>query len=178
MGLERRLVVMAGTCRYGWLANRKVALAGDVGEHGRLPAARRHREGGHGALHGSNGFASRDDPAALQEICDRLQPGTIEVFAQRWLHRIPMPFGRDDQLAGYWRETSMRQVEVSRTIVFDAPRRARWFFEALIGDNLDPGRPENVEIIFGPKIRRDTPGTFRTAIDRPVNGPDAAWASC
>ena len=38
----------------------------------------------------SNGFASCEDPAALQEICDRLQPGTIEVFAQRWMHRIPM----------------------------------------------------------------------------------------
>jgi hypothetical protein len=121
----------------------------------------------------SNGFASCEDPAGLQEICDRLQPGTIEVFAQRWLHRLPTPFGREDQRAGYWWETSMRQVEVSRTIVFDAPRRARWFFEALIGDNLDIGRPENVEIIFGRKIRRDTPGTFRTAIDRPVIGPDA-----
>ena len=41
----------------------------------------------------ANGFASCDDPAGLQEICDRFQPGTIEVFAQRWLHRIPMPFG-------------------------------------------------------------------------------------
>jgi hypothetical protein len=121
----------------------------------------------------SNGFASCDDPAGLQEICDRLQPGTIEVFAQRWLHWIPMPFGSKDRDAGYWWECSMRQVEVSRTIVFDAPRRARWFFEALIGDNLDIGRPENVEIIFGRKIRRDTPGTFRTAIDRPVIGPDA-----
>ena len=39
----------------------------------------------------SNGFASCGGPAALQEICDRLQPGTIEVFAQRWLHRLPMP---------------------------------------------------------------------------------------
>jgi hypothetical protein len=121
----------------------------------------------------SNGFASCAGPAGLQAICDRLQPGTIEVFAQRWLHRLPMPFGSRDQKAGYWWELSMRQVEVSRTIVFDAPRRARPFFEALIGDNLDIGRPENVEIIFGRKIRRDTPGTFRTAIDRPVIGPDA-----
>ena len=47
------------------------------------------------------------------------------------------------------------------------------FFEALIGDNLDIGRPANVEIIFGRRIRRDTPGTFRTAIDRPAIGPDA-----
>ena len=121
----------------------------------------------------SNGFASCDDPDALQLICDRLQPGTIEVFAQRWLHRLPMPFGPADQDAGYWWELSMRQVEVSRTVVFDAPRRARAFFEALIGDNLDIGRPANVEIIFGRRIRRDTPGTFRTAIDRPAIGPDA-----
>ena len=66
----------------------------------------------------------------------------------------------------------MRQVEVSRTIVFDAPRRARWFFEALIAGNLDLGRPENVEIIFGRRVRCDTPGTFRTAIDRPLIDPD------
>ncbi len=120
----------------------------------------------------SNGFAACDDPVALQEICDRLQPGTIEVFAQRWLHRLPLPFGPADQRAGYWWEISMRQVEISRTLVFDAPRRARAFFEALIADNLDVGRPANVEIIFGRKIRRDTQGVFRTAIDRPVIGPD------
>jgi hypothetical protein len=121
----------------------------------------------------SNGFASCDDPAALQRICDRLQPGTIEVFAQRWLHRLPLPFTRSDQRAGYWWELSMRQVEVSRTIVLDAPRRARAFFEALIADNLDLGRPANVEIIFNRHIRRDTPGVFRTTIDRPAIGPDA-----
>jgi len=119
----------------------------------------------------SNGFAACADPAALQQICDRLQPGTIEVFAQRWLHRLPLPFGRTDQQAGYWWEISMRQVEVSRTLVLDAPRRARAFFEALIAGNLDVGRPANVEIIFNRHIRRDTPGVFRTAIDRPTVGP-------
>lgn len=118
----------------------------------------------------SNGFAACADPAALQEICDRLQPGTIEVFAQRWLHRLPLPFGPADQRAGYWWEISMRQVEISRTIVFDAPRHARGFFEALVADNLDIGRPHNVEIIFGRRVRRDTRGVFRTAIDRRDNG--------
>ena len=110
---------------------------------------------------------------ALQAICDRLQPGTIEVFAQRWLHRLPLPFGPKDQRAGCWWEISMRQAGVSRTLVFDAPRRARAFFEALIADNLDIGRPANVEIIFNRHIRRDTPGVFRTAIDRPTVGPDS-----
>jgi hypothetical protein len=120
----------------------------------------------------ANGFASCADPAGLQEICDRLQAGTIEVFAQRWLHRIPLPLDSKDRDAGYWWECSMRQVETSRTVVFDEPCRARSFFEALIADNLDLGRPENVEIIFGRRVRCDTPGTFRTAIDRPVIDPD------
>ncbi len=120
----------------------------------------------------SNGFASCDDPAALQQVCDRLGPAVIEAFAQRWLHRLPLPFSRDDERAGYWWELSMRQVEVSRTIVFDAPRRARGFFEALIADNLDIGRPANVELIFNRHIQRNTPGVFRTAVDRPAIGPD------
>ena len=42
----------------------------------------------------------------------------------------------------------MRQIEVSRTVVFDAPRRARAFFEALVVDNLDLGRHDSVELIF------------------------------
>jgi hypothetical protein len=119
-----------------------------------------------------DGFASCDDPAGLQVICDRLQPGTIEVFAQRWLHVLPVPFTQADQEHGYWWELSMRQVEVSRTIVFAAPRQVRAFFEALVADNLDIGRPAHVEIIFGRQIRRNTRGTFRTAVDRPAVGPD------
>jgi hypothetical protein len=118
----------------------------------------------------SNGFAACADPQALQDICDRLGPGTIHVFVERWLARLPLPLGQADRDGGYWWETSMRQVEISRTIVFDAPRHARGFFEALIVDNLDLGRPHNVEIIFGRRVRRDTLGTFRTAIDRRDNG--------
>jgi hypothetical protein len=70
----------------------------------------------------SNGFASAEDPALLQRICDALQPGTINVFFQRWLSRLPLPLGPADQRAGYWWELSMAQVEVSRTIVFAQPR--------------------------------------------------------
>ena len=50
------------------------------------------------------------------------------------------------------------------------PRHARGFFEALVADNLDIGRPHNVEIIFARKVRRDTKGVFGTAIDRRDNG--------
>lgn len=54
----------------------------------------------------------------------------------------------------------MRQVEVSRTLVFDAPRRARTFFEAMVRDNLDLGRPEQVELIFtGRRVPMGRPRT-------------------
>ena len=96
----------------------------------------------------SNGFATCTDPDALQAICDRLGPGTIEVFFRRWMSLLPLPLTDADRAAGYRWDLSMRQVEVSRTLVFDAPRQARSFFEALVTDNLDVGRPDTVELIF------------------------------
>src|SRR5438270_13085305 len=91
----------------------------------------------------SNGFATCSDPAGLQAICDRLGPGTINVFFERWMSRLPLRLTSADRDAGYWWELSMRQIETSRTLVFDAPRHARAFFEALVVDNIDIGRPYN-----------------------------------
>jgi len=106
----------------------------------------------------SNGFATTGDPAALQVICDRLGPSAIGVFFQRWMSRLPLPLTDADRDAGYWWELSMRQIEVSRTLVFDAPRRARAFFEALVVDNLDLGRHDSIELIFtGRNERRGRP---------------------
>jgi hypothetical protein len=118
----------------------------------------------------SNGFASCDDPAGLQAICDRLGPGTITVFFERWMSRLPLPLTPADRDAGYWWELSMRQVETSRTIVFDAPRHARAFFEALVVDNLDIGRPDHIEVIFAGHPRRwgrppKVEPTYKTRID-------------
>jgi hypothetical protein len=100
----------------------------------------------------SNGFATCENPDALQAICDRLGPGTINVFFQRWMSVLPLPLTDADRAGGYWWELSMRQIETSRTLVFDAPRHARGFFESLVADNLDLGRPDTVELIFtGPR---------------------------
>jgi hypothetical protein len=112
----------------------------------------------------SNGFATCDDPARLQAICDRLGPGVIRVFAERWWARLPLPLTPTDRVAGYWWDISMRQVEVSRTIVSDAPRHGRAFFEALVTDNLHLGRPDSVEVIFARKVTKATPGTFTTRV--------------
>jgi hypothetical protein len=120
----------------------------------------------------SNGFASCDDPAALQDICDRFGPGTVQVWFERWMARIPLPLDDEDRDGGYWWELSMRQVETSRTLVFDGDVHARAFFEALLCENMDLGRPENVELLFRRGERRGGPaappagGGFRTTIDR------------
>jgi hypothetical protein len=112
----------------------------------------------------ANGFASCSDPARLQAICDRLGPDQIQAFFDRWMDIIPTPLGPDDRLHAYWWELSMRQIEISRTLVFDAPRRARTFVEALIADNLSLGRPDELQLIFSRQVRKNTPGFFSTKV--------------
>jgi len=120
----------------------------------------------------SNGFADCADPAALQAICDRFGPGTVQVWFERWMAKIPLPLEDADRDAGYWWELSMRQVETSRTLVFDEDCHARAFFEALLCENMDLGRPENVELLFrrgqrlGGYSRTPPGGGFKTKIDR------------
>src|SRR5689334_24931530 len=113
-----------------------------------------------------NGFAATDDPAGLQRVCDTLGPGTIAEFCQRWWARLPLPLSGADRAGGYWWDIAMRQVEVSRTIVFTAPRHARGFFEALCTDNLDIGRPEQMQIVFGRRVRTPPPEGYRTRLLR------------
>jgi hypothetical protein len=116
-------------------------------------AKRQARREGIGFAELANGFASCDDPAALQAVCDRFGPDDIQRFFDRWTAVIPTPFTAVDKAAGYFWELSMRQVEVSRTIVFNDPRRARGFFEALVADNIGVGRPEEIRAVFVPTRR-------------------------
>ena len=96
-----------------------------------------------------NGFRECEDPAALQRICDRLGSGAVKSFFWRWHKRLPSPLTRADVRAGYVYELAFRQFEVSDTRVFDRPAAGRSFFEQLIRDHLDVGRPESVSLIFG-----------------------------
>jgi hypothetical protein len=114
-----------------------------------------------------NGFASCAQPARLQAICDRLGPADVRAFFERWMAEIPTPLTATDRAAGYWWELSMRQVEVSRTLVFDDPRRARGFMEALVADNIGIGRPEEVAVVFARQVRSTTKEPFRTRVFGP-----------
>jgi len=81
---------------------------------------------------------------------------------------LPYPFTADDTTAGYRYELSVLQAEFSVTQTLDAPVSGRIFFDQLIRDNLDLGRPDRVSLIFDRKIvrkgKRATPGRFRTRV--------------
>src|SRR2546430_8804067 len=112
----------------------------------------------------ANGFAATSDPARLQELCDLVQAGTVRVFFETWMSRLPLPLTDADRDHGCWWQLSMRQVEGSRTLVFDDPRRVRTVFEQLLAGNMNLGRPEHAEIIFAARVTRKTPGTFSTRL--------------
>jgi hypothetical protein len=115
-----------------------------------------------------NAFGTVSDPAAVQRICDGLTDQEIYRFAGKWLARLPQPFTRADEDADYRWQLSVKQIEFSTTMALDRPVSGRIFFEQLIRDNLDIGRPDKVNIVFGRAIRqrgkRRTPGTFRTQV--------------
>ena len=124
---------------------------------------------GHTAL--DNGFATITDPAdlpRLQAICDRLGPEQIDALLRKWLARLPHPFNPADREAGYRYDISIWQAEFSLTQVLDRPVAGRVFFEHVIRDNLDAGRPDQISLIFDRRLMRRgpraTPGRFRTRV--------------
>jgi hypothetical protein len=111
-----------------------------------------------------NGFLSCEEPKKLQEIADTLGPEHIDRFFRKWLDHLPLPLSAHDRQSGYDYQLSIWQMEVSLTQIFDRPVRGREFFEEVIKDNLDLGRPDRVQLIFERRITKQTPGRFRTRV--------------
>ena len=85
-------------------------------------------------------------------------------FFWRWFWQLPSPLTEADIDAGYTYAFAFRQFEISDTRVFDQPQSGRAFFEALIRDHLDLGRPSKVSLIFDRKVISTTPGPFTTKV--------------
>jgi len=111
-----------------------------------------------------NGILSCADPPRLQKICDGLSAARIDGLLRKWLRLVPHPFTGADRKAGYHYDISILQAEFSLTQVLDQPIHGRLFFEQVIRENLDLGRPEEVQLIFNRKITRRTPSRWRTRI--------------
>jgi hypothetical protein len=114
-----------------------------------------------------NGFLACDDPERLQAICDGLGPADVQRFFDRWQAQLPWPLTAADRAAGYQHRLSIWQLEVSRTQVFDQPVQGRHFFEAVIRENLDLGRPDRISLLVPTRITRRTPAPahgYRTRV--------------
>ena len=111
-----------------------------------------------------NGVLRCADPKRLQRICDGLSGEKIDALLRKWLRLLPHPYTAADRKAGYRYQISILQAEFSLTQVLDRPVTGRVFFEEVIRENLDLGRPSQVQLIFDRRINKQTPGRFRTRV--------------
>ena len=111
-----------------------------------------------------NGILTCAHPRRLQQLCDGLSSAKIDKLLRKWLARLPHPFTAKDRAAGYRYDVSILQAEFSLTQVLDRPLCGRVFFEEVIRENLDIGRPDQVQLIFQRRISKRTPGRFRTRV--------------
>ena len=138
--------------------NAKLCLNGH--EYVKRQLERRHIE--YQAL--DNGILSCADPKRLQALCNGLSGEKIESLLRKWLRLLPHPFVAQDRQAGYRYQLSILQLELSLTQVLDRPVSGRIFFEEVIRENLDIGRPKQVQLIFERWVTKGTPGPFRTRV--------------
>jgi len=111
-----------------------------------------------------NGIRSCANPQRLQAIADGLSASKIDALLRKWLARLPHPFMAQDRAAGFRYDLSIIQAEFARTQLLDRPVAGRIFFEEVIRENLDLGRPDNVQLIFERRVSKRTPGRFRTRV--------------
>src|SRR3954447_5923055 len=111
-----------------------------------------------------NGILTCADPRRLQRLCDGLSAAKIDALLRKWLRRLPHPFTAQDRAADYRYDVSILQAEFSLTQVLDRPLSGRVFFEEVIRENLDIGRPDHVQLIFARRVTKQTPGWFRTRV--------------
>ena len=111
-----------------------------------------------------NGIRSSDHAGRVQRIADTLDAAKIDAVFRKWLRRLPHPFAPAHRAAGYRYQLSILQAEFALTQVLDRPVTGRCFFEEVIRENLDLGRPDQMQLIFNRRVTRRTPGRFRTRV--------------
>jgi hypothetical protein len=113
-----------------------------------------------------NGLLSCADPTRMQALCDGLDAPRIDGLRRKWLARVPHPFTPEERAAGFRYDISILQAEFALTQVLDRPVTGRVLFEEIIRENLDVGRPDQVQLIFGRRVTKQTTARhrFRTRV--------------
>ena len=117
----------------------------------------------------ANGFASCDDPAALQDLCDQLQAGQLRVFFERWTSVLPLPLSMSRLVAAA--AVNMPVIESAALPAKNAPSSAHGDGQS---ERLRPpaGRGE-----MGAAVQRRPHHVRRDADALRVEDPDPGRAS-
>ena len=111
-----------------------------------------------------NGIVRCDAPDAMQAIAEEVTAPRIDALLRKWLARLPHPFTGADRAEHIRYELSILQAEFALTQVFDRPAQGRVFFEEVMRENLDLGRPDHVQLIFNRRVTKRTPSRYRTRV--------------
>jgi len=105
-----------------------------------------------------NGLLSCSEIAAAQRVSNGLNEKKIEAFFRQWLARLPHPYS--PRTAGW---LPLRSFHSPGRVLphpgLDRGVHGRCFFEEVIRENIDLGRPEQVQLIFDRKMQRKTATT-------------------
>ena len=111
-----------------------------------------------------NGIRSSAEPAGVQRIADTLDAAKIDAFFRKWLRRLPHPFAARAPRG----RLSVSALDPASRVRPDpgpgSPAHRPRFFEEVIRENLDFGRPDQMQLIFDRRVSRRTPGRFRTRV--------------
>ena len=98
-------------------------------------------------------------------------------MARKWPTRLPHPYTAADRRDGVRYDISMLQAEFVLTQVFDRPVQGRVFFEEVMRENLNLGRPDHVRLIFDPRVTKRTPSRYRTRVITDGSSRRCTWTT-
>ncbi len=102
-------------------------------------------------------------PQRAQALCERLSAEKIDALLRKWLRRLPTPLALPIA-----RGLSLRSLDPASGVLAHPGAgpsgTGRAFFEEVIRENLDIGRPSQAQLIFERGVNRRTPRRFRTRV--------------
>ena len=111
-----------------------------------------------------NGILSCADPALAQEFADSLTAERIDDLVLCGSRACRTRSRATTAPPASATRSPCCLPEFALTQVFDRPAQGRVFFEETIRENLDLGRPDRAQLIFGRRITRRTPTRSRLRV--------------
>ena len=97
----------------------------------------------------------------MQAIAREAVRERLDALFRKWLTKPPHRTGASDRAGGVRCDFSIFQAEFLPARVLDRPLRDLILFEETVRDNLDLGRPDQVQLIFDRRAARRTPSRYR-----------------